>query len=241
MKTAVISDIHGNLQALQKVLDDIDSRGVSKVVSLGDNIGYGPQPEEVISLLRQKNILSIYGNHEASLWDHRNYTKMNEAARISIDITRNLLSESSMAWIKSLKRTYEYGNELYVHGRPPDSYTEYFMYLSPGEMRELFTGLPFGIAFCGHTHLLKTVEFEGKMLTMKDSSKGILQLMPGRRYIVNVGSVGQPRDGNNNAKYVISCAREMKLEIRYVPYPIEITAGLLREKGFPEVNAKRLF
>lgn len=241
MKTAVISDIHGNLQALLKVMADIESLNISKVVSLGDNIGYGPQPEEVIFLMREKNIISIHGNHEAALWDHRIYENMNDAARISLDITRRLLSESSLAWLKMLKSTYEYGNELYVHGRPPDSFTEYFLFLSPEDLRRLFTGLPFGIAFCGHTHLLKIVEYTGKMITMKDTEKGITRLAPGSRQIVNAGSVGQPRDGNKKAKYVIYDPHEMILEIRHIPYPVEETVRLLREKGFPEINATRLF
>lgn len=241
MKTAVISDIHGNLEALLTVMEEVRHESADRVICLGDMVGYGPQPEEVVQLIREKRIRSVYGNHEAALWDRRIYESMNSNARTSIDITRNLISQSTLDWLKKLKRSLNTENALYVHGLPPHSFTKYISNQNDLGLTDAFGSYEQQIAFCGHTHLLGLYSYDGKNVPRMLLREGMFTLNPAQRHIINAGSVGQPRDGDPRAKYILFHENELKIEVRCVKYKISKTASLLRERGFPEYNALRLF
>jgi predicted phosphodiesterase len=241
MRLGIISDIHGNLEAFEQVLADIDQSEVNDVACLGDNIGYGPESEEVVKLLRKRNIPSIMGNHELVIVDPRYLVEMNPEARRSSVLTLDLLSSDTIDYIHGLKPSMIFHGTLCVHGCPPDSITTYLLELSNVQLRGLFLAMKEKICFVGHTHLLETISFDRGDVRRVPLRKGSTTLQAGKQYIINVGSVGQPRDGNNNAKYVIWDTCAQKIEVRFIPYDIAATANKILELGFPAFNARRLW
>lgn len=241
MRLAIISDIHGNLEAFKEVLADIDRSEVDGIASLGDNIGYGPDPEEVVQLIRQRKIPSVMGNHELAVVDHRYLDWMNPSARRSLVITKELLSPDTVKYIKGLKASMTFHGSLCVHGCPPDSITTYMYELSRIQFKEIFLNMKEKICFVGHTHYPQIIIFDGEELGGAPLSEGKITMRQDHQYIINVGSVGQPRDGNNNAKYVIWDLSAGSIEVRFIQYDIASTARKILEIGFPEINATRLW
>jgi len=189
MRLAIISDIHGNLEAFKEVLADIDRSRIDGLACLGDNIGYGPDPERVIELVRERDIPTVD-------W-------MNATARKSLVMTHERLSKNSIDYIRTLPPAMTYHGTLCVHGFPPDSVVTYLFQLSMAQLKETFLAMEEKICFLGHTHDLLIISFDGDEVIQASLGNGIVSLHRDHQYIINVGSVGQPRDSNNNAKYVI--------------------------------------
>lgn len=241
MRLAFISDIHANLQAFQAVLTDIEKRRAAETYSLGDNIGYGPQPEEVTRLLRTRNILSILGNHEYALLSPNYYKSLNPSARKSISITRELVSGDTLDFIASLPPYRIVHGCRCVHGCPPSSAIRYLYSPSDERLRRLLHFFPETLCFFGHTHILALYAMDSDGTTENRRLKQEkLVFGEKRRAIINIGSVGQPRDGDYNAKYLLYDSEEHSAEIRYVPYDATETKERILALGFPEFNATRL-
>lgn len=243
MRVAVISDIHGNLEAFHKVLADIDDSRVDSIVCLGDNVGYGPKPLAVVQHIQDRGIPSVMGNHELALTQPAHLRRMNPSAAKSMTITRALLCDnaSAMAFIGGLKPFLIRYGARFVHGCPPASVTRYLFAVSDSALRRLFVTMKQKICFAGHTHDLEIICFDGTEVARQALEAGITDLREEARYIVNVGSVGQPRDGNNNAKYVIWDTVSGKIDVRFIPYDIARTAEEILALGFPAYNATRLW
>jgi diadenosine tetraphosphatase ApaH/serine/threonine PP2A family protein phosphatase len=241
MRLAVLSDIHGNLEAFCRCLNDIDLAGVDQIVNLGDSIGYGPQPEEVLNLLKKRGIPNILGNHELAAIDKNFRLWLTPRALESIKHTLKYLSSASLSYIKNLPTCRVVEGALLVHGCPPDSPTIYLNHMSLSEIRETFDSNRFTIAFAGHSHRLLLIRYDGKDLAFIPSSNDTIVLEQGYRYIVNVGSVGQPRDGDPRAKYVIWDNTLNTLEVRRISYDIDKTAAKIMKRGFQRRDADRLF
>jgi predicted phosphodiesterase len=240
-RTAVLADIHANLAALEAVLLDMEQVGITDMITLGDNIGYGPDPEEVIRELRQREAFSIQGNHEYALISKHYYFRMNPDPKKSLDLTRIMLSEESLAYAAGLPSVgFCHGARL-VHGCPPKSQTAYLFYPRREMLEKIFGSFPERLCFYGHTHTLNFFE-EGE-----EPEKGLFvsfdtfQLKEDRKYIINPGSVGQPRDGINNlAKYLVWDHDRETVTFRAVEYDVMKTVNRLRALDFPEFNATRL-
>lgn len=242
MRIALISDIHGNLEAFRQVLADIDRLEIATIFSLGDIVGYGPDPEEVVNELRARQIVSVKGNHELALNSPRYFLKMNPNAQQSLLITKKLLSGTNKRYLESLETFTVFQGARFVHGCPPQSITTYLFNPSSLQLNALFSFFPEKICFIGHTHYLSLFGFDGEISWREELTGGTISLAEEKRYIVNIGSVGQPRDRqNNNAKYVLWDIDENTLEVRFVPYDISITAAKIYNRGFPEYNATRLW
>ncbi len=241
MKIAVISDIHGNLEALQEVLRDMDLSRPDAVICLGDNIGYGPDPEEVVRVIRKHEIPCVMGNHELGIVRETFLPWFNSLARRSLLLTRQLISEDTVDYIRRMKSSLTYQKALFVHGCPPNSITRYIFDVPDGVLVKIFWQMDREICFVGHTHDLGIISFDGRNVEHTHLAGGLTPLEEHHRYIVNIGSVGQPRDGNNSAKYVIWNIPKGTIEVRYVPYDISKTAAKITQLGFPEVNARRLY
>lgn len=242
MKIAIISDIHGNLDAFGQVLSDIDASGIDAVVCLGDNVGYGPEPEQVIRQIRKRNIPCVMGNHERAVSDCSHLDWFNPAARKSLQKTMTMLSEESFNYIRGMKSSLVIYQSRFVHGFPPDSTDIYLFQVANDTLNQTFAKMKERLCFVGHTHELKLIGFDGKVSQHISLKHGILKhLHKDRKYIINVGSVGQPRDGNNNAKYVIWNTSEDSLEVRFVPYDIAAVVGKIMAAGLPKVHADRLW
>ena len=241
MRLAVISDIHGNWNALQAVLNDMDTAVIDDVVCLGDNIGYGPEPNEVIDALRQREIPSVLGNHEMAVLQPERLSWFNPTARQSLSLTIERLSESSHRYISRMESVMVAHECRFVHGFPPESVTTYYFELAEAAASEVFKMYPEQTCFIGHTHDLVRLAHRQDRLELEPLAEGRWGLEQGTRYIINAGSVGQPRDGENSAKYVIWDSDARELEIRFVAYDIAATVKKIIDAGLPEIHARRLW
>ncbi len=240
MRIAIVSDIHGNLEAFQEVLRDMEQARVDRIVSLGDNIGYGPDPEQVLLLVHGNGIQSILGNHELGLLEPSTLGWFNASARRSLLLTGELLSNWGREFIATMKPTIELPTALCVHGFPPDSITTYLFQVSEPQLMRHFAGSPHQITFVGHTHELGMIACRGECIDCLPLTEGLTHLKEGHKFIVNAGSVGQPRDGDSRAKYLIYDDTACSVEVRFVPYDIEKTVRKILDLGFPSINAHRL-
>ncbi|MGB3209950.1 MAG: metallophosphoesterase family protein [Desulforhopalus sp.] len=240
MRIAVMSDIHGNLEAFVRSLNDAKRQKIDGIVNLGDAIGYGPQPEKVLSLLEKQDIPNILGNHELAALDKNLRGYFSPQALRSMEQTLKYLTFASMRYLKSLPVCRELEGALMVHGCPPDSPNGYLNHMSFSEIRETFTSNSFNIAFVGHTHRMMVIGYDGNDLQFDPLQQENIQLRSKFRYIVNVGAVGQPRDGDPRAKYLIWDSDRRALHIRRVDYDVDRVIALIGERGFLQRDAKRL-
>jgi predicted phosphodiesterase len=241
MRIAVLSDIHGNLDAFREVLRDMDRFRVDQVISLGDMIGYGPESEGTIRLIQERAIPCVAGNHEMAVIKPQLLEWFNPQARESIQKTQTLLSAETLLFIHGLPSTRIIERFRFVHGCPPNSPFIYLYQLSENRLMEIFRKSAEWIIFVGHTHNLKLLSFDGHAVAQNPLRQGIVPLNELNRYIVNAGSVGQPRDGNNTAKYVIFDTLAHSLEVRFVPYDIAAVYKKIMDAGLPKSHAERLW
>lgn len=240
MRLAVLSDVHGNLDALDAVLDDIAGQRADQVISLGDNIGYGAEPEAVINRLKEQDIPTICGNHELAVIDPSVRRWFNPVAKQSIDYTANCLTEAAIAYLHRLPTSRSIAACWFVHGFPPDSPTIYLFQVDDDGMKESLAAIDSSVCFVGHTHELERISLSASGVSRHPLPRGDHLLDAGCRHIINIGSVGQPRDGNRDAKYVVYDADAGILDVRYIPYDREAAARKIRDAGLPESHAARL-
>lgn len=241
MRIAILSDIHANMDAFREVLSDIERTDIDAIVSLGDNIGYGPEPEPVLKQIRQLEIPSVMGNHELAVVDDRIVARFNPLARQSIQKTIEMLSEDAIDYIHRLDYYMILHDCRFVHGFPPDSATTYLSKVPDRMLVAAFGHFAEPLCFIGHTHTLEMVVFSGSKASRKPLEQGITPLDPDNRYLINCGSVGQPRDPDNRAKYIIWDSGLYRLEVRYVPYDISAVVAKILSAGLPKAHATRLW
>ncbi len=240
MKTAILSDIHGNATALDAVLKDVDQQACDQIISLGDNIGYGPEPENVIHMLQARNIPSVTGNHELGATRPDFLLLFNPVARTSIEMTISMLSAASLAWIRRFPNVLIKDNLRFVHGFPPESPTKYLFEVSDAEIRQTMMQMKEFCCFIGHTHDLEMIVLDNDRLIRRPLLQGVYLLSPENKYIINAGSVGQPRDGNCQAKYVVWDSEKYELTLRFITYNIADTVKKIYKAGLPEQHALRI-
>lgn len=236
-KYAVISDIHGNLEAFQAVLKAIEQEEVGKIFCLGDLVGYGPNPNECIDLARAKSDIIVAGNHDWAVIGLTDTGYFNPYAKAAVDWTADTMTAENHGFLKELpiiKRVQEKGLFL-VHATPenPDQWNYILTYQGA---RKSFEYLPDRFCFIGHSHVPAIIE-EGPHGELTGYSDQII-FRNGCRYIINVGSVGQPRDGNPDAAYAIF--EDDKVIINRIPYDISLTQKKMREVKLPEYLIERL-
>lgn len=240
MRLAVVSDIHGNFEALESVLADIASASVDRIISLGDNIGYGADSEAVLRRLRASPIDSVRGNHELAVIDPKARSWFNPQALTSIMYTMAHLSDDAIQYLHTLPSSLHIDTHWFVHGFPPDSETRYLFQAGTNEIRKglAATGCP--ICFVGHTHDLEIITIDESAIERRQLPCGAALLERDKRYIVNIGSVGQPRDGNRDAKYIVFDTDACVMDVRYVAYDREAAAKKIIAAGLPKSHAARL-
>jgi predicted phosphodiesterase len=241
MKLAVISDIHGNQAAFEAVLADIDALGISDIVSLGDLVGYGPHPESVVATVRNRGIPTVQGNHDRAVAAPAHLGWFNPEARRSLETTRRMMSEAALHFIGSRPPFLTRNGCRFVHGFPPDSVSTYLFQVRKDQLRSTFQKMAEPRCFVGHTHELTLIGYDGSRPDPLDLSQGEVHLRADHRYIVNIGAVGQPRDGDNRAKYVVYDPDADVLEVRFVAYDIQKTARAIIAAGLPQSHADRLW
>ncbi len=241
MNLAIISDIHGNLEALTAVLERLQSCAVDRIISLGDNIGYGPNPNEVMGMLAREKVESILGNHEMVIKHPRFLNWFNPVARNSVVKTTADLSLKHVKSIHTHETAMVKDALRFVHGVPPRSPFLYPFQLSDRLLAKKISDMGQSICFCGHTHELEIIECtnHGKLQRRPLARQGEA-LNRKYRYLINAGSVGQPRDSNKDAKVLIYHTRSHSIEVIYVPYPYKVTMQKIIDAGLPESFANKL-
>jgi len=235
-----MSDIHGNSEALDSVLKDIELSGVDKVFCTGDLVGYGPFPNEVVNKFIDESIPSTLGNHDLATFDMDLLMDLGEVANQSIVITLDILGQSEKEYLTKLPKSIDFRELHFVHASPPENVRGYITNKGINEIRYLFSQFDAKICFIGHTHLLANYYLDNNELKHEPLNKGVAFLDPENKYIVNVGSVGQPRDGIFKAKYIIFDEEDYSLEIKFVDYDIKKVQKKILDLGLPLKNAELL-
>ncbi len=230
MRQALISDIHGNLEALNAVMADIQTQRVDRIVCLGDIVGYGPNPSECLDVVMRKCQLTILGNHDqAALFDPDGF---NPVALRAIYWTRDELDRGSggataihRRWdfLSELPKSHRENEILYVHGSPRDATNEYVFpeaIYDAARLRLLFDRVT-TVCFQGHTHMPGVFVPDPDFITPSQCDNRFA--LGNEKVMINVGSVGQPRDEDNRACYVIMDEKKNDVEFRRIEYDIEAT------------------
>jgi len=242
MKYAVISDIHSNYEALFSVFEDIKIEKVDKIYCCGDIVGYGPQPNECIELIKSFNVVSIIGNHDVAVLGKADLSWFNENARNAVIINQQISTQQNLLFLEKLPQKIEETNLLFVHGSPRDYIYEYLFTIQLLRINiKLFKQQ---ICFCGHTHVPVVYSYnfstgeEDIIIPTEDNS--VVRIKDETKYIINVGSVGQPRDGNPKACYVIFDTDKKTIEYKRIEYNISSVQKKMRILNIPEFLITRL-
>ncbi|MFN4181950.1 MAG: metallophosphoesterase family protein [bacterium] len=232
----VLSDIHGNLEALNQALEMIRSLNVEAIICLGDIVGYGPDPAECCEMARKHFFRNLMGNHDAAVVHKISIQYFNPSARTALLWTEKQLSPPHKAFLSSLPYTFQTENLLFVHGTP-NSPERFYYLLWDVDLREAFHAFSQWICFVGHSHRAGIYVLSEEE-TLEEYPR--CELHPSKRYIINVGSIGQPRDGDPRSAFALVDLNEKIVEIFRISYPIELVQKKMREKGLPPNLIHRL-
>jgi len=237
LRHAIISDIHGNLQALRAVLESLDGLGAGGVVCLGDVVGYGGDPAGCVSLIRERCSAVIMGNHDAAVAGAVSTEYFNSAARAAVSWTRQALNLEDIGWLEALPYEMVFDDYCIVHATPDNPHRWSYL-MSDDHAEELFGFFSGPLLFYGHTHYPLAFEQSGAAVACLGAET--FSLRPGARYIINPGSVGQPRDGDPRAAFGIYDDSAGRFEFHRQPYDIAGAQRAILDAGLPRVLADRL-
>ena len=237
MRYAIVSDIHGNLESLDVALGML--RPDDRLICLGDIVGYGPNPNECVARIRERAFATVLGNHDVAAIDNFGLAYFNPAAREAMRWTQRVISKENSAWLNSLGYEFRMPGFLLVHGAPKN-YFEYI--LDKAGAARAFAATDAPIIFIGHTHIAEYYALgpEGTIAHKHLQQGGEFALEPGTRYIVNVGSIGQPRDLNPRASFGLYDPEARAMTIVRFDYPIAIVQEKIVAAHLPEALARRL-
>jgi len=236
MKYAVIADIHANLEALRVVLEDAKKQNCTHYVCLGDVVGYNANPKECLDIIRDTGMPCVKGNHDEYCSSETNLEGFNPHAAEAIQWTRQQLTEEDRQWLKELKYIRLVASFQIVHATldGPQRWGYVFDRLAAAAS---FTYQNTAVCFFGHTHV--PVAFIRDSV-VRGGTYSKFKIEPGRKYFVNVGSVGQPRDGNPKAAYALYDMDEGSVELRRLDYEISAAQAKIMAAGLPPRLAERL-
>jgi diadenosine tetraphosphatase ApaH/serine/threonine PP2A family protein phosphatase len=232
MRTLVLSDIHSNLEAFQAVLDDAGP--IDEIWCLGDVVGYGPDPNACVELLRSRAHICIAGNHDWATLGKLDLRDFNPDARDANLWNRKQLTPENLAYLDALPETLVRGDFTLAHGSPRHPIWEYIIYPSTAEVNFQHFRTPYCLA--GHTHTPVIFRLLGNDGTEAEALPPALNEvigLRGERLIINPGSVGQPRDGDPRASYALLDDEALTVEHRRVAYPLEKTQAKMMEHALP--------
>ena len=239
MRILVISDIHANLTAFKTVLDHAKGDW-DYVWCLGDVVGYGPDPNECVELLRTMPHLCLAGNHDWATLGRLDIRTFNPDARRAVEWTQETMTPDNLKYLEALPVTFVIGEFTLVHASPREPVWEYI--LEPLVAALNFPHFETPYCFVGHTHqpVIYELTNENGDTRAREPHYGAGHALNGRRQIINPGSIGQPRDQNPNAAYGILDTETGTFEHRRIPYDIPDVQARMREAGLPERNITRL-
>ena len=247
MRYAVLSDIHSNLEALTAVLDALAAERIDRLLCLGDVVGYGADPSACLERLQAREAMTAGGNHDLACVGKLDANSFNDAARAAVVWTRAQLSIADLDALRRFPLTVTVDPFTLVHGslRHPQRF-EYLV--DAAQVIDTLTTCRTLICLAGHTHLPCFMEFDRvqrRLLRVLTGPQPMADLAyeeapEARRYLINPGSVGQPRDGDPRASFAIVDTGRQRVSFRRVPYDMAATQRKIRQAGLPEFLAARL-
>jgi len=236
MKFAIFGDIHANLEALQTVLWDAQEQGCANYVCLGDIVGYAANPAECLQTVLDLGCPVVRGNHDEGAASESSLEELNPLAQNALLWTRSQLSEEQRQWLRDLKLVRQVRDFTIVHATL-DSPGNWGYVTNRFDAMASFSYQFTQVCFYGHTHVPRIFEKDDAVRAARGTD---VQLQRGVKYFVNVGSVGQPRDGDWRASYAIYDAQAQTISIRRLEYDIETAQAKIRAAGLPSLLADRL-
>ncbi|ARA92587.1 metallophosphatase family protein [Rhodothermaceae bacterium RA] len=229
MRLAVISDVHANLQALEAVLEAIARQAVDAIYCLGDVVGYGPDADACVDLIQTHCAGVVRGNHDEAVALRHGLTGLPADGQIAARHNRVQLAPRQRHYLASRPYVLTAHGCTFVHASPlqPEAWHRLD---SAMLLRAQFQHFDTAVCFVGHSHVPSVVS----------DALGVYEVRPGRRYLINVGSVGQPRDGDPRAAFGVFDTDTFRYDLVRVPYDVEATAARIREENLPDTLAERL-
>jgi diadenosine tetraphosphatase ApaH/serine/threonine PP2A family protein phosphatase len=236
VRVAVVSDIHGNLQALEAVLGSIDQDAPDEIWCLGDLVGYGPRPNRCCELIAERADVCLVGNHDLAALGRLDLEIFSPDAAVSAAWTAQMLKPDTRTLLEGLESKSEREGVGLFHASPRDPVWEYV--LSPGVAYAALGDAPQDLVLVGHSHV--ALSFRLSNTTLATAAEGTELDFAGDRCLLNPGSVGQPRDGDPRAAWLLLDLEAGHATFRRVEYDIATAQTEIRERGLPEVLAARL-
>jgi len=242
MKYAVLSDIHSNYEALTAVLDKLSHLNVDAYVFCGDLIGYGPDPELCArAAKRLKNFIPVMGNHDKSLFEESFFKWFSDYAKESIRYAKKQLNEDSKKFIQTFPDQFHGKEFAMVHGSFFDPFRDYLLSAEQFVLNlDKWAG---PVCFVGHSHVPFIMSAKGGQMPHIDVFLGndvTIKMLPGVRYVINPGSVGQPRDANQMASFGVYDSERKTFRLLRVPYDVETTQKKIKAAKLPDILSNRL-
>jgi len=239
LRFCIFSDVHGNLEALGAVLEDLAKRDSDATkVFLGDAVGYGPNPNECVARIRQEAHICLLGNHDQAAVSDIDISNFNPYAKHAIVWTRNSLTTETKEFLRDLPYRVDHERCTFVHSTPCQPERWHYLFTMHDAVTN-FTCFRTQICFVGHSHqplcIVQPVEGRPRV-----ESGPVIKIEPDCRYIINDGSVGQPRDGDANAAYALFDTESGQVEIRRVRYDYSLTQQKMEEAGLHRYLIQRL-
>jgi diadenosine tetraphosphatase ApaH/serine/threonine PP2A family protein phosphatase len=240
MRIALLSDVHGNLPAFEAVLRDVEAQSVEEVWCLGYLVGYGAQPDACVALARERCDLSLGGNHDLVVTGEIPISDFSSSAAAAARWTQETIADETMAYLRSLVPADPEREPALYHASPRDPVWEYV--LSTWQADECIDLMDARVGAVGHSHVALWFQRtdEGKVAGSTADAGLELDLSVGR-WLVNPGGVGQPRDGDPRAAWLLLDTSTWTATWRRVDYPIDEAARAIEEAGLPRVLAERLY
>jgi diadenosine tetraphosphatase ApaH/serine/threonine PP2A family protein phosphatase len=238
MKFALISDVHGNLEALESVLRDIEKQGVEKIHFLGDAVGYGCNPNQCVSLIHKHCDVKLLGNHDYAVMGLEQSDNFNQVARASMDWTVKKIKKKSIQILADFEMSSTFLDYYLVHASPedPESWT-YILDINAAQ--DNFDKFSQSVCLIGHTHVPECYILDKDGTVAQKENKSLIR-QDGYKYIVNIGSVGQPRDNDPRSCYLIVDTDTDTMYYRRVEYDIGKTQEKMKKAKLPEFLIERL-
>lgn len=229
MRLAIISDIHANLEALTQALEIIDGSSIDEIICLGDVVGYGADPDPCVNIIRERCNKNLIGNHDFAAIDLEITANFNVYARQAAFWTRENLTAENLKYLGDLPYTLEYEKAYMVHSSPHEPQNWHYIF-SAADAVHHFDAFETAVCFVGHSHV--------PGVYCEDSS--VTAFEKGNKYIINVGSVGQPRDNNPQLSFGVFDTEKWTYENIRSDYDIQTASEKIRTSGLPEMLAERL-
>lgn len=236
MKFAIFGDIHANLEAFETVLADAEAQGVTHYACIGDIVGYNANPHECLAKVKALACPVVKGNHDEEASAETELVGLNPLAQAALEWTRKHLDEEDKKWLRELRMVRQVRDFTIVHATL-DTPSSWAYVMNKFDAMASFSYQFTQVCFCGHTH---TPRFYVKGSSVTLESVDSLRLEPGKKYLINVGSVGQPRDGDWRAAYAVYDHANQEIKLRRLEYNLATAQRKIIEAGLPPQLAERI-